>query len=130
MAYLVSLISCQSLCVVFWQFQHYSVGFRFAVFLSIGERKTANLKPTGITLNRPKYGTQTRVTKVKQRSYNAYRAWGTCGSCARGSSAVGKRDGRDAFRPDRRFSVFFLIVYQNINCSIGVFIAGKMIRLP
>ena len=35
MAYLVSLISCQCLCAVFWPFQRDSVGFRFAVFLSV-----------------------------------------------------------------------------------------------
>ena len=53
MAYLVSSVSCQCLCAVFWPFQRDLVGFRFADFLSIYklgrlyiERKSANLKPT------------------------------------------------------------------------------------
>ena len=35
MAYLVSSVSCQCLCAVFWPFQRDLVGFRFADFLSI-----------------------------------------------------------------------------------------------
>ena len=47
MAYLVSLVSCQCLCAVFWPFQRDLVGFRFADFLFLYiERKSANLKPT------------------------------------------------------------------------------------
>ena len=35
MAYLVSSVSCQCLCAVFWPFQRDLVDFRFADFLSI-----------------------------------------------------------------------------------------------
>ena len=35
MAYLVSSVSCQCFCAVFWPFQRDLVGFRFADFLSI-----------------------------------------------------------------------------------------------
>ena len=62
MSYYVSLISWQWLRAVFWPFQHDSVGLN-SLFSSLyvykKERKTANLKPTGITLKRPKYGKQT-----------------------------------------------------------------------
>ena len=37
MVYLVSSLSCQCLCAVFWPFQRDLVGFRFADFLSIEE---------------------------------------------------------------------------------------------
>ena len=44
MAYLVSSVSCQCLCAVFWPFQRDLVGFRFADFLSI-----YNLPKVGVT---------------------------------------------------------------------------------
>ena len=41
MAYLVSLVSCQCLCAVFWPFQRDLVGFRFADFLDYFNAHTA-----------------------------------------------------------------------------------------